>query len=152
MSPQSAALWQATLGEGSRHEPGVFDGDAESERAHLAGIKQDAVERPQQPHDPGVVTGQDALEIIRAVAAATPLERGEVDFVVDTEVLKRREVAVVDRLPQPKLNGRPMTEPASDVLTVHPLRRRSQAKQLRWLEVLEQRAVAGPRPRGGPRR
>jgi hypothetical protein len=128
--------------EGTSHVFRVLDGHAEPERTHLPGVQEDPLERMQQSHYACVITGEDAVEVFRPIAAATPFQGGQIDIVVDAEILKRREIAVVDRLPQAEFDGCPMTEPAGDVLAIHAFGCCRQTEQFDGLEVLEQRAVA----------
>ena len=69
----------------------------------------------------------------------------QVEPVVDAEVRERREVFLVDRVPQPQLGGDPAVEVAQHVEPVRALGRRGQAEQLERLQVLEQRLVRGRR-------
>ncbi len=75
------------------------------------------------------------------VAATPPGELAEVGSVGDAEVLERHEEALVDRLPEPQLDGDALVEPLGDVLAVEPLGRRGEPEQLLRLEVLEQPVV-----------
>ncbi len=133
---------QPPLGERPSHELRVGDGHAEPQRAHRAGVEQDALELAEQADNTGVVAGVETVQVFGAIPAASPLERREIDVVVDAEVLEGREMVILDRLPQAQLGSGPTPEPPRDVLSVHALGRRGQPEQLIGLEVLEQRPVA----------
>ncbi len=60
---------------------------------------------------------------------------------MDAEVRERREVLLVDRVPEPELGGDPPVEVAEHVEAVGALGRRGQAEQLDGLQVVEQRLV-----------
>ena len=126
----------------SRHELGVLDRDAEAERAHPARVGDDAPNRLEQLGDARVVAGDDAVELLQRVSAALPAQAGEIGAVGDAEVLERDEEPLVDRLPEPELDGDAPAEELGHVLRVHPLRRRRQPEQLLRIEAVEQPAVA----------
>ena len=122
----SATLASPACGELPRHVARVLLGDAEAERAHRAGIKHDPLDRLQKLGDAKVVVGQQVAELVERVAAAPPRDLAEVGSVRDAEVLERDEEALVDRLPEPQLDGDPLVEPLGDVLAVQALGRRGQ--------------------------
>ena len=104
--------------------------DAEPERAHRPRVEHDPLDGLEELRDAQVVVGEEVAELLGDVAAATPCDLAEVGAVGDAEVLERHEEALVDRLPEPQLDGDPMVEPLGDVLAVEALGRRGQAEQL----------------------
>ena len=100
------------------HEVGVGDADAEAEGPHRRGV--DVVgELVQHEAGPGVVAGVEVLECRDVVALAPPPgDVGEVEAVVDAEVLERREVLAVDGVPEAQLGGDAIVEPLQDGATV----------------------------------
>ena len=59
---------------------------------------------------------------------------------MDAEVRERRQVLLVDRVPQPQLGGDAAVEVLQDVEAVGALGRGGEPEQLDGLEVLEQRS------------
>ena len=143
MTADRAAAGRPRAEKDLGHEVRVGDRYAEPKGTHRSWVEEDALERLDEPVDPHVVASEETFEIVGAISASTPLKGRQVDVVVDAEVLERREVPVVYRLPQAELHGGTVTEPAGYVLAVHALRSRRQPQQLLRLQVFEQRAVGG---------
>ena len=62
---------------------------------------------------------------------------------MDAEVHERREVLLVDGVPEAQLGGDAVVEPVQDRQAVAALRRRCQAEQLDGCEVVEHALVRG---------
>ena len=87
---------------------------------------------------PGVGAGVAVAERLDVVApAAPPRDVAEVEAVVDAEVEERREVLLVDRVPEPQLGGDAIVEPVQDRQPVAALGRGGEAEQLDGVEVVE---------------
>ena len=96
------------------HEAGVLDAHAEAEGAHRRGlcVLGDLLDDEAGPR---VGTGVGVAERVDVVAAApAPWNLAQVEAVVNSEVEKRRQVLLVDRLPKPKLGGDAIVEPLQD--------------------------------------
>src|SRR5207253_789807 len=89
------------------------------ERPHPARRLDLVHDRLQDEPNSVAVTGVDVGQLVYVVAAtALPLEPIEGDVVMDAEVLERREQALVERLPQPQLDGSAAVEPGPYIRTV----------------------------------
>lgn len=97
--------------------------------------------------DPGVAEPPGHVDgMADPVAAPCPLQLGEVDVVRDPEVLERGEQLLVQRVPEPHLEGISIPEEPLDVVAVGPLGGGGQPEQDRRVEVVDQGLVGG---RGG---
>ena len=133
---------QPELGETPRHELRVADADAVTERPHRRRIGELAPQLLDDEVRPCVVGGEHVLQrSCRRSLAAPPRHLTEVEPIVDAEVRERREIALVDRVPEPELGRDPAVEIAQHVQAVSPLRRGGQAEQLDGGEMIEQRLV-----------
>ena len=93
---------------------------------------------------PGVGAGVGVAQRLDVVAAAPPpRDLAQVEAVVDPEVEERREVLLIDRVPQPQLGGDAIVEPVQDRQPVAALRCGGQAEQLDGGEVVEHPFVRG---------
>ena len=120
------------------HEPRVTDADAEAERTHRARIGDVLAELLDHAPRPDVIGREDVGERRRRRSpcrGATAL--AQVEPVVNAVVGERREVLLVDRVPQPQLGGDASVEVAEDVEPVGALRRRRKPEQLTRVDVLE---------------
>ena len=144
----------ARLVEQPRHVARVLDAHAESERPHPTCVIDARGELRGGP-----VRAQASVAVSRfdrpcRVVSATPLpgDLAQVQAVVDAVVGERREAVLGDRVPEAKLGGDPVVEPAEDRQAVAPLGSGGEAEELDGLHA----ARAGPgrsgRPRGGTRR
>ena len=96
---------------------------------------------------PRVGAGVGVAQRVDVVAAATPpRDVAQVEAVVDAEVQERRQVLLVDGVPEPKLGGDAIVEPVQDRQPVAAFRGCGQAEQLDGREVVEDPLV---RRRGG---
>ena len=92
--------------------------------------------------DPRVISREDAFEGGDVVSLATaPWDAAQVEPVVNAEVRERREVLLIDCIPDPQLGGDSAVEVTEHVQPVCTLGRRRQAKQFDRLYMVEQRLV-----------
>ena len=125
------------------HELGVLDADAEAERSHRRGVDV-LVNLLHDEAGPRVRAGVGVGQRLDVVAAtAPPRNLAEVETVVDAEVEERRQVLLVDRVPQPQLGGDAIVEPLQDRQTVAAFRRGGEAEQLDGSEMVEHPFVGG---------
>ncbi len=102
---------------------------------------------------PGVGAGVGVAERLDVVAAASaPRDVAQVEAVVDAEVEERRQVLLVDGVPEPQLGGDAVVEPVEDRQAVAALGRGGEAEQLDGREVVEHPRRTTRRRRGGTRR
>ena len=95
---------------------------------------------------PGVGAGVGVAERLDVVAPASPpRDVAQVEAVVDAEVEERRQVLLVDGVPQAQLGGDAVVEPVEDRQAVAALGGGGEAEQLDGGEVVEHRLVG----RGG---
>ncbi len=93
---------------------------------------------------PGVGAGVGVAQGLDVVAApSTPRDVAEVEAVVDAEVQERREVLLVDRVPQAQLGRDAVVEPVQDREAVAAFRCGGEAEQLDGSEVVEDPVVRG---------
>jgi hypothetical protein len=124
----------------------VLDAHAEPEGPHRrdVGVLVDLVNDEPRP---GIRAGVGGAERVDVVAAATPpRDVAQVDAVMDAEVQKRRQVLLVDCVPQPQLGRDAIVEPVQDRQPVAALRGGGQSEQLDRRQGLEDALVGG---RGG---
>ncbi len=123
------------------HEACVLDAEAEPEAAHRTGVGE-AVDLLHDEARPGVGTRVGGTQGVGVVPASPPpRDLAEIEPVVDPVVHERREVLLVDGIPQPKFGSDPVVEPLQDREAVASLRCRGQAEQLDRTNVIEQSLV-----------
>lgn len=99
----------------------VLGGDAEAEGAHRLGLEDDSPDRLDQFGYAGITAGEEVAELLSGVAAAAPRKAAQVGAVGYAEVLEADEEALVERLPEAKLDRDPPVEPGRDVFAVEAL-------------------------------
>lgn len=120
------------------HEIGVGHADARAPegpgRARVAVLLAELVEdRP----DSQVVARVEVRQSVHVVSAAGPADSSQVCPVCNSEVVERREEALVEGVPEPDLGRGPTAEPVEDVPLVGPLRCGRQAEEDPGSEVVQ---------------
>src|SRR5438034_4983241 len=97
----------------------MADADAVAERPHARRIGDLPSDLVDEQTCPRMVRSEDVLELSHVVSlSAAPRDATQVEPVVDAEVRERREVLLVDRVPQPQLSRDPAVEVAEHVEAV----------------------------------
>ena len=142
--PGDRLAGDAGRGEHPRHVLGVRDRDAEPERPHRGHVGDLGTGLADDLGGAGVVAGVEAVEGDGVVAAALPLDPGEVDVVGDPEVVEGHQQVRRQRIPQAQFGGgTPLEEQVTDVDAVGAFGGRGQTQELGGPQVVEQRAVGG---------
>ena len=141
LSPHTATAAMPWLREVAGHEAGMFDAHAEAERSHLGRVDvlADFLDDEASPRVGAGVGGAERLDVV--ALSPPPWDVAEVDPVVDTVVEERRQVLLVDRIPQSELGGDPVVEPVQDGQPVAALRCCGETEQLDGTEMVEDPCV-----------
>ena len=96
------------------HEAGVVDAHTEPEGPHRRRLRVacDLLHHQTRPRPRARVDVAQRFDVV--AAAPSPRHLGEVESVVDSEVHERRELLLVDGVPEPQLGGNAVVEPVQD--------------------------------------
>ena len=133
------------VGELAGHEVGMIDARAESKGPHPMRVRHVFLDGVADPQGPTVIAGEHVVQVARDISPALEAHRREVRRVVDAEVVKRAEQALVERIPQSRLECGATVEPLEHRLAVRTLGRGGEPEQELRSQALEQPAIA----RGG---
>ena len=129
-------------GELSGHEVGVGDARAESEGPHSMWVRHVFLDGVSDPQGADVIAGEHVVQIARDISPALEAHRREVRRVVDAEVVKRAEQALVERIPQSRFERDATAEPFEHRLAVRTLGRGGEPEQELRSQALEQPVIA----------
>lgn len=119
------------------HELGVADARAERERARLAPGAAVLAELLRDQLGAAVIAGEEVVELRRVVAAAAPLDGGEVGLVGDAVVLEGHDELLLQRVPEAHFGGDRAVEVGEERLVVGALGGRGEAQEDGGLEAGE---------------
>ncbi len=109
----------------------MADADAEPERSHTRGVAHLLADLFEHSPSPGVVCGEHVGELGDVVASATlPRHVPQVGAVVNAQVVERRQVVLVDGVPETQLGGNTAVEVNEDVEAIGSLGRGGKAEEL----------------------
>lgn len=137
VAPNRDAL-HASLLEAICHEASVPNADAEAQRSHVRRIAHLLSDLLDHAPSPRVVGGQNVGQLVDVITtAALPGHFSKVNAVVDTEVVERREVLLVDRVPDAKLRRDSSVEVPENIQAVGSLWCCSEPEKLDGLQTRE---------------
>jgi hypothetical protein len=116
----------------------VGDADAEAERPHAPDVSHTIPELLKHETNARVIAGEDVAQFRGLITAASPSHPGEIDVIVDTEVVKGAEELAVQRLPESDLCRDSPVEPLEYASAVGSFGGRCEAEQFRWGETAKQ--------------
>lgn len=134
---------KAGSAEALGHEAGVLHAYAEAQGAHADRIGELVVQLLEDQVHAAVIAGVELVELGGHVAAAAPLQGGEVGGVGDGEVVEGGEQALIEGAPEAKFGSDATVEPVEDVEPVGSFGGGGEAEQQLGAEVIEPAAVAG---------
>ena len=97
------------------HEAGVLHAHAKTQGAHAGRIGELGVQLLEDQLHAALIAGVELVELGGYVAAAAPLQGGEVGGVGDGEVVEGGEQALIEGAPETQLGRNATAEPMEDV-------------------------------------
>ena len=121
------------------------DARAESKGSHPMWVRHVFLDGVADPQCPNVIAGEHVVQIASYISPALEAHRREIRRVVDAEVVKRAEQALVERIPQSRFERGATVEPFEHRLAVCTLGCGGEPEQELRCQAFEKSVIA----RGG---
>ena len=120
----------------------MVSGDTKAQRLHGGQVSDLVTNSLKDDAGPTFVPGEQVRQFARVIRTLPPVQARQVHPVCDREVVERGQQVVLEGIPQPQLGGSAATEEQPHVQAVPALGGGRKAKQLTWVEVVEDASVA----------